>query len=116
MSAAQKKKPLTLAEVKSIVFERWSRNMAELSIDQKRLLHYLSKFTRVEDPIRAREAVNQLTEKFGLSEEHAIMLVNVIPSSVEELKAYLYKDYPLLTQENYKEMLSILKSLVEEGE
>ncbi len=115
MSATQKK-PLTLAEVKSIVFERWSNNVAELTIDQKRLLHYLSKFTKVDDPKKAREAVNQLMEKFGLSEEHAIMLVNVIPSSVDELKAYLYKDYPLLTQENYKEMLSILKSLVEEGE
>ncbi len=113
--SAERKKPLTLAEVKAIVFDRWSKNVAELTIDQKRLLHYLSKFTKVDDPTKAREAVNQLVDKFGISEEHAIMLINILPSNVDELKAYLYKDYPLLTQENYKEILAILKSLIEEG-
>ena len=107
------KKPLTLAEVKALVFTRWTAHPEELNLDQKRLLTYLSKFTKVDDPDKAREVVNELMERFNLKEEHAIMLVNIIPRTEEELKAYLYKDYPLLGSSEYKEMLNLLKKLEE---
>ncbi len=112
--ASGERKPLTLAEVKALVFEKWTSNMERLNLDQKRLLTYLSKFTKVEDATKAREVVDQLVERFNLKEEHAVMLVNVLPKSVEELKAYLYKDYPLLGESDYKEMLNLLKGLKEE--
>ncbi len=107
------KKPLTLAEVKALVFARWTAHPEVLNLDQKRLLTYLSKFTKVSDPDKARKVVNELMEKFNLKEEHAIMLVNIIPKSEEELKAYLYKDYPLLGPSEYKEILNLLKELGE---
>lgn len=105
------KKPLTLAEVKALIFERWTSEIDRLNLDQKRLLTYLSKFTKVEDATRAREVVDLLVGKFNLKEEHAVMLVNVLPKSVEELKAYLYKDYPLLRDADYREMLNLLNEL-----
>jgi DNA-directed RNA polymerase subunit F len=105
------KRALTLAEVKALVFDRWSSAVESLTLDQRRLLIYLSKFTKVSDPKRAREAVEGLMNKFKLKEEHAVMLVNVLPEDEEELRAYLFKDYPLLSQQDYKEMLNLLKSL-----
>ena len=108
------KKPLTLAEVKALVFSRWTAHLDRLNLDQKRLLTYISKFTKVDDPEKARKVVDELVERFNLKEEHAVMLVNVLPRSEEELKAYLYKDYPLLGQSDYKEMLNLLRELKEE--
>jgi len=111
--AAKIKKPLTLAEVKTLVFDKWTKSMDKLNLDQKRLIVYLSKFTKVEDAQKAREIVNELINKYNLSEEHAVMLVNILPEKEDEIKAYLYKDYPLLTQADYKEMLNLLRALKE---
>lgn len=113
-SRSPPKRPLTLAEVKALVFDKWTSSMELLSVDQRRLLNYLAKFTKVSDPKRAREVVEELVKKFKLREEHAVMLVNLLPEDEEELRAYLFKDYPLLTQQDYKEMLNLLKELREE--
>ena len=110
----RKMKPLTLAEVKALVFRRWTDEIDTLKIDQKRLLTYLSKFTKVDDAEKARAVVNELVEKFNLKEEHAVMLVNLLPKTEEEIKAYIYKDYPLLTSSHYKEMLNLLSQLRED--
>ncbi|RDD53961.1 MAG: hypothetical protein BA066_01810 [Candidatus Korarchaeota archaeon NZ13-K] len=107
------KRPLTLAEVKALVFDKWTSSVESLTIDQRRLLTYLAKFTKVSDPKRARDVVEEIVRRFGLKEEHAVMLVNILPDDEEELRAYLFKDYPLLTQENYREMLNLLRSLKE---
>jgi len=106
-----KKRPLTLAEVKGLVYDTWSRNLAMLTPDQKRLLEYLSKFVKVDDAKAAREAVREIMEKFELSEEDAVMLVNNLPESKDELRAFLYRSYPLLSDEAYEGILSILKRL-----
>ncbi len=110
---SEERKPLTLAEVKALVFSRWTAHPEMLNLDQKRLLTYLSKFTKVNDPKKARDVVDKLVKTFNLKEEHAIMLVNILPKSEEELKAYLYKDYPLLGSSDYKEMLNLLRTLEE---
>ncbi|MCS7103054.1 MAG: hypothetical protein NZ992_04130 [Candidatus Korarchaeum sp.] len=107
------KRPLTLAEVKALVFDKWTSSVESLTVEQRRLLMYLAKFTKVSDPRRARETIEELVIRFKLKEEHAVMLVNLLPDEEEELRAYLFKDYPLLTQEDYKEMLNLLKSLRE---
>jgi len=109
----QNRRALTLAEVKALVFDRWSSAVESLTLDQRRLLKYLSKFMKVSDPKRARETVEELMNRFKLKEEHAVMIVNILPEDEEELRAYLFKDYPLLSQQDYKEMLNLLKSLRE---
>ncbi len=107
------RKPLTLAEVKALMFTKWTAHPEALNLDQKRLLTYLSKFTKASDPNKARGVVNELMKRFNLKEEHAIILVNIAPRTEEELKVYLYKDYPLLGSSEYKEMLNLLRKLEE---
>jgi len=110
------KKPLTLAEVKSLIFERWARNQAALTPDQRRLFEYLAKFTKVKDPEAARRAVEVLVESYGLEEEDAIQLVNVLPKTPDELRPFLFRSYPLLDDKAYSGILETLKGLVEEEE
>jgi len=109
------KKPLTLAEVRDLIFERWARDQSALTPDQRRLFEYLAKFTKVRDPKAARRAVEVLMSEFDLSEEDAIQLVNVLPKTPDELRPFLFRSYPLLDEKAYRGILEVLEGL-EEGE
>ncbi len=109
------KKPLTLAEVRDLIFERWARDQSALTPDQRRLFEYLAKFTKVRDPKAARRAVEVLMSEFDLSEEDAIQLVNVLPRTPDELRPFLFRSYPLLDEKAYRGILEVLEGL-EEGE
>ncbi|MDK2463515.1 MAG: hypothetical protein QI223_01905 [Candidatus Korarchaeota archaeon] len=107
------KKPLTLAEVRDLIFERWARDQSALTPDQRRLFEYLAKFTKVRDPKAARRAVEVLMSEYDLSEEDAIQLVNVLPKTPDELRPFLFRSYPLLDEKAYKGILEVLKGLEE---
>ena len=109
------KKPLTLAEVRDLIFERWARDQSALTPDQRRLFEYLAKFTKVKDPKAARRAVEVLMSESDLSEEDAIQLVNVLPKTPDELRPFLFRSYPLLDEKAYRGILEVLEGL-EEGE
>jgi len=113
--APPEKKPLTLAEVRAFIHERWAKDQSVLARDQKRLFEYLSKFVKVRDADACRKAVEQLIEEIGLSEEDAVMIVNIMPKSKEELRPMLFRSYPLLDAKSYDRILEILRSL-EKGE
>ncbi|HIE22880.1 MAG TPA: hypothetical protein EYP68_01455 [Candidatus Korarchaeota archaeon] len=113
--ASPEKKPLTLAEVRALIHERWAKDQSLLARDQKRLFEYLAKFVKVKDADACRKAVEQLIEEIGLSEEDAVMIVNMMPRNKDELRPILFRSYPLLDAKSYDRILEILKSL-EEGE
>ncbi len=113
--ASPERKPLTLAEVRDLIHEKWSKDQSSLSRDQKRLFEYLSKFVKVKDARACRKAVEQLIDEVGLSEEDAVMIVNVMPKSKDELRPMLFRSYPLLDAKSYERILEILDSL-KEGE
>ncbi len=107
------KRPLTLAEVRELIFERWARDQAALTPDQRRLFEYLAKFTKVRDPKAARRAVEVLMGEYELAEEDAIQLVNVLPRTQDELRPFLFRSYPLLDEKAYKGILEVLGGLEE---
>jgi len=109
------KKPLTLAEVKALVHERWSKDQASLTKDQKRLFEYLAKFVKVDSPEACREAVNRIVEEVGIAEEDAVMIVNIMPETRDELRPLLFRRYPLLDAEAYNKILEILRDLKEKA-
>ncbi len=106
-----KMNPLTLSEVKTLVYEQWKGRLETMTLEQKRLFEYLAKFARVEDAKMARRAVKRLMKEIGLKEEDAIVLVNVLPKKKEEITSYLYKDYPLMGEKEYEKILNILKEV-----
>ena len=99
-----KKQPITIPEAKAI--------LEKISIDeadqiQKRTLDYLSKFSKT-TPENARKLVAALMKK-GLTEEEAIELVNNMPKSAEEIRAFTAGWKKFIPTETVQEILNILK-------
>ena len=53
--------------------------------------------------------VKKLIEKCELNEEEAVEIVNVLPTSLEELRAFTFGWKKLILTENLERMLNILK-------
>jgi len=80
-----KERAITIPEVKGIL-----ESMGEESLDQfqRRSLDYAAKFSKV-DVHTAEELLNKLVKQFELGEEEAVQIVNCMPESVEEIRAFL---------------------------
>ena len=80
-----KERPLTVPQVKEAL-----EAIGEEQLDQfqRRSLDYASKFSRI-GARKAEELVKELTERFELEELEAVQLVNCMPESVEEIRAFL---------------------------
>lgn len=100
------KKPITIHEAK-----KYLEGLDIESVDQiqRRTLDYILKFSRL-DPEKARSIVKKLIDEIGLTEEEAIELVNVMPSSVEEVRAFTMSWRKLIPSEKLEKILSILHS------
>ena len=78
-------KNLTLPEVKKLLESLGEENLDQF---QRRTLDYASKFSRVKAKT-AEKLVEKLVQEFGLEKEGAIQIVNCMPKSIEELRAFL---------------------------
>lgn len=101
------KKPITIHEAKEIL-EKASGEGAEADQLLLRTLDYLSKFSKISAEA-ARRAVERLVSELGLSEEEAVEVVNILPGSVEELRAITNGWHKLLTTESLQKILQILE-------
>jgi len=70
-------------------------------------LDYLRRFSKA-DPSRVRELIEELVRKFGLARITAIQLVNVMPSSVEEIRSVLGTEKREFTDQELQEILETL--------
>jgi DNA-directed RNA polymerase subunit F len=69
---------------------------------------YVSKFAKV-DSKKAQKMVRQLIEECELTEEEAVEIVNILPTSLEELRAFTFGWKKLILTETLEKMLGILK-------
>jgi DNA-directed RNA polymerase subunit F len=98
-------KPLTLAEVKSTLTKRGKK--AELSYIQRVTLEHTVKFSYL--PARsAKSLVSKLIKKFEMDEPLAIQLVNIVPSTVEEVTAFLARTPRSYTPDEVSDILALL--------
>ncbi|MEM0451740.1 MAG: RNA polymerase Rpb4 family protein [Nitrososphaerota archaeon] len=101
--------PLSLPEVKEILEER----EAKLDSIQLRVLEYTRKFSKVSAD-KAREMINELMDKFNLTREEAVQIVNICPTTIEELRSVLsgYKrlvSFLLFSEEKLNEIVEVMK-------
>ncbi|MEM0080043.1 MAG: RNA polymerase Rpb4 family protein [Nitrososphaerota archaeon] len=101
--------PLSLPEVKEILEER----EAKLDSIQLRVLEYTRKFSKVSAD-KAREMINELMDKFNLTREEAVQIVNICPTTIEELRSVLsgYKrlvSFLLFSEEKLNEIVEVVK-------
>jgi len=97
--------PLTLAEVKKILTQRGKKG--ELSYIQRVTLEHATRFSYF-NASEARSMVRKLMKKFGMEEEMAIQLVNIAPTTTEELETFLARGPHSYTQEELEKILEVL--------
>jgi DNA-directed RNA polymerase subunit F len=105
MTDIVKKEIITLPEVKKILEGVKPDDMDQI---QRWTFDYVGKFAKVDSNLASR-MVRQLIEKCDLKEEEAVEIVNALPSSIEELRAFTFGWKKLILTDTLEKMLNILK-------
>ena len=106
MTDILKKEVIALPEVKKILESVKPDDMDQI---QRWTYDYVVKFAKT-DPNSAREMIKQQIEQCGLKEEEATEVVNVMPTSLEELRAFTFGWKKLILTDILERILTILKS------
>jgi DNA-directed RNA polymerase subunit F len=101
-----KKEIITLSEAKEILEQVKTDVMDQI---QRWTHDYVAKFAKTGSKV-AREMVKRLIEECELKEEEAVEVVNVSPSSLEELRAFTFGWKKLILTETLQKMLNILRT------
>ncbi|MCW4023964.1 MAG: RNA polymerase Rpb4 [Candidatus Bathyarchaeota archaeon] len=78
-------KRLTLPQVKAILDGIGEENLDQY---QRRTLDYVNKFSKVTSE-KAEELLSKLVSEYELDEVEAVMIINCMPETVDELKIFL---------------------------
>jgi DNA-directed RNA polymerase subunit F len=73
----------------------------------KNTLDYLRRFSKI-DSQRARELIEELVKRFGIARITAIQLVNLMPTSIEEIRIILGIERREFTDQELQEVLDTL--------
>jgi DNA-directed RNA polymerase subunit F len=106
MTEIIRKEIVTLPHVKEILDSVKPDDMDQI---QRWTADYVSKFAKVESK-KAQEMTRQLVEQCDLTEEEAVEIVNIMPTSFEELRAFTFGWKKLILTETLAKMLNILKT------
>jgi len=106
MTETIKKEIITLPQVKEILDSVKPDDMDQI---QRWTADYVSKFAKT-DPKGAVKIAKQLIEQCELTPEEAAEVINVMPVSLEELRAFTFGWKKLILTNNLEKMLKILKA------
>jgi DNA-directed RNA polymerase subunit F len=106
MTEIIKKEIVTLPQVKEILD---SVKLDDMDQIQRWTADYVKKFSKVESQ-RAQTMIRQLIEQCDLTEEEAVEIVNIMPTSLEELRAFTFGWKKLLLTDTLGKILNILKT------
>jgi DNA-directed RNA polymerase subunit F len=100
-----KKEVITLPEVKEILERVKPDDMDQI---QRWTYDYVGKFAKTNSKM-AQKMVKQLIQQCELKEEEAAEVVNIMPTSLEELRAFTFGWKKLILTDNLEKILNILK-------
>lgn len=106
MTDITKKELITLPEVRKILEQVKQDDMDQI---QRWTYDYVTKFAKT-GAEAAHKMVRLLIEQCELKEEEAVEVVNVLPSSLEELRAFTFGWKKLILTETLQKMLNIIKT------
>ncbi|HKU83403.1 MAG TPA: RNA polymerase Rpb4 [Candidatus Nitrosocosmicus sp.] len=106
-----KREIVTLSEVKKILE---TIPVDEMDQIQRWTFDYSKKFSKV-DYEPAKEMVDRLVAEGDLTNEESVELVNVMPRSIEELRAFTFGWKKLIVTEKLEKIKSILLSKNEDN-
>jgi DNA-directed RNA polymerase subunit F len=105
MTDIAKKEIITLSQVKEILEGVKADDMDQI---QRWTFDYVGKFAKIDSNLASR-MVSQLIEKCDLKEEEAVEIVNAMPNSIEELRAFTFGWKKLILTDALEKILNILK-------
>jgi DNA-directed RNA polymerase subunit F len=105
MTDIAKKEIITLSQVKEILEGVKADDMDQI---QRWTFDYVGKFAKIDSNLASR-MVSQLIEKCDLKEEEAVEIVNAMPNSIEELRAFTFGWKKLILADALEKILNILK-------
>ncbi|MHA2248705.1 MAG: hypothetical protein ACXAD7_00010 [Candidatus Kariarchaeaceae archaeon] len=98
--------PISLPQVKKLLVNR-AQEGDELSYMQRIALEHAQLVSRISAE-SAEKLVNDLIEKFRLTDKASITLANFIPDNVDEIRQLLGKEASTMETETLEEILEVL--------
>lgn len=86
MTKITKKEMIALPDVKEILE---AKKVDEMDQIQRWTYDYVNKFSKITRK-QAQKLVSELVTQCGLTEEEAVEVVNILPSSLEEIRAFTF--------------------------
>ncbi|MDH3342039.1 MAG: RNA polymerase Rpb4 [Nitrosopumilus sp.] len=105
MEEVQKKQAISLSEVKEILGKVDPEDMDQI---QRWTYDYVSKFASIESK-NAKDMKKQLIKECELTEDEAVEIVNIRPTSLAELRSFTFGWKKLILAETLEKMLKIIK-------
>ena len=96
---------VSLAEVKEILDKSDPEAMDQI---QRWTYDYVSKFAKI-DPKKAKKMKQELVSECGLTEEEAVEIINIHPTSLPELRSFTFGWKKLILAEILEKILKIIK-------
>jgi len=105
MEEVKKKQAVSISEVKEILEKEDLENMDQI---QRWTHDYVSKFTKI-DPKQAKKMKQELVKECDLTEEEAVEIVNIMPTTLAELRSFTFGWKKLILAETLAKMLKIIE-------
>ncbi len=105
MEEVKKKQAISTSEVKEILEKGDLEKMDQI---QRWTYDYVSKFVKL-DPKSAKKMKQQLVKECDLTEEEAVEIVNIRPSSLPELRSFTFGWKKLILAETLEKILKTIK-------
>lgn len=105
MEEVKEKKPVSIAEVKEILGGGDPEDMDQI---QRWTFDYVSKFSTLEAD-EAKKMRRDLVKECGLTEEEAVEIINIRPTTLAELRSFTFGWKKLVLAETLERMLNIIK-------
>lgn len=106
MPKVKSAKKITIHEAKELLSQIGSEYMDQI---QQKTAGYINEFSTM-DGKRALDLVERIKTECSLDEDLAIQLVNIMPKTVEEVRALLVGWKKLLTSDVVEKIVAILQS------
>ena len=105
MEEVQKKQAISLSEVKEILGKV---DVEEMDQIQRWTYDYVSKFTSMDSKV-AKEMKKQLIKDCELTEDEAVEIINIRPTSMAELRSFTFGWKKLILAETLEKILKIIQ-------
>ncbi len=105
MEEVKKKQAVSISEVKEILEKQDPETMDQI---QRWTYDYVSKFAKM-DAKSAKKLKQQLVKECDITEEEAVEIVNIRPTTLPELRSFTFGWKKLILAETLEKMLKIIK-------